>query len=165
MRVLILGGDGFCGWPTALHLSARGHEVGVVDNGSRRRIDKELGANSLTPIEPLEVRLRAWREVSGRSIAAHRLTVGQDFEPLVDLLKSFRPDAVVHFAEQRAAPYSMKSAQHKRYTVANNLNATHDILAAIVESGLDIHLAHLGTMGVYGYGTAGVAIPEGYLTG
>jgi UDP-sulfoquinovose synthase len=164
MRVLILGGDGFCGWPTALHLSARGHEVGVVDNGSRRRIDKELGANSLTPIEPLEVRLRAWREVSGRSIAARRLTVGQDFEPLVDLLKSFRPDAVVHFAEQRAAPYSMKSAQHKRYTVANNLNATHDILAAIVESGLDIHLAHLGTMGVYGYGTAGVAIPEGYLT-
>jgi len=164
MRVLILGGDGFCGWPTALHLSARGHEVGIVDNGSRRRIDAELGVGSLTPIAPLDARLAAWREVSGRSIAFHRLTVGEDFEALVDLLGSFRPDAVVHFAEQRAAPYSMKSAQHKRYTVTNNLNATHDILAAIVESGLDVHLAHLGTMGVYGYGTAGAAIPEGYLT-
>jgi UDP-sulfoquinovose synthase len=164
MRVLILGGDGFCGWPTSLHLSARGHEVAIVDNGARRRIDEELGAGSLTPIEPLETRLAAWREVSGRTITAHDLTVGRDFEALVGLLRSFRPDAVVHFAEQRAAPYSMKSAAHKRYTVSGNVGATHDILAAIVESGLDIHLAHLGTMGVYGYGTAGVAIPEGYLT-
>ena len=164
MRVLILGGDGFCGWPTSLHLSARGHEVAIVDNGARRRIDEELGAGSLTPIEPLETRLAAWREVSGRTIAAHDLTVGRDFEALVGLLRSFRPDAVVHFAEQRAAPYSMKSAAHKRYTVSNNVCATHDILAAIVESGLDIHLAHLGTMGVYGYGSAGVAVPEGYLT-
>ena len=164
MRVLILGGDGFCGWPTSLHLSACGHEVAIVDNGARRRIDEELGAGSLTPIEPLETRLAAWREVSGRGVAAHDLTVGRDFEALVGLLKGFRPDAVVHFAEQRAAPYSMKSAAHKRYTVAGNVGATHDILAAIVESGLDIHLAHLGTMGVYGYGTAGVAIPEGYLT-
>ncbi|HZZ70531.1 MAG TPA: NAD-dependent epimerase/dehydratase family protein [Phenylobacterium sp.] len=164
MRVLILGGDGFCGWPTALHLSARGHEVAIADNGSRRRIDAELGAGSLTPIETLEARLAAWHEVSGRTIAAHDLTVGQDFEALLALLKSFRPDAIVHFAEQRAAPYSMKSAAHKRYTMGNNLGATHDVLAAIVESGQDIHLAHLGTMGVYGYGTAGAAIPEGYLT-
>ncbi|HEX4096860.1 MAG TPA: NAD-dependent epimerase/dehydratase family protein, partial [Caulobacteraceae bacterium] len=164
MRVLILGGDGFCGWPTALHLSARGHEVAIADNGSRRRIDAELGAGSLTPIETLEARLAAWAEVSGRTIAAHDLTVGQDFEGLLALLKSFRPDAIVHFAEQRAAPYSMKSAAHKRYTMGNNLGATHDVLAAIVESGQDIHLAHLGTMGVYGYGTAGAAIPEGYLT-
>jgi UDP-sulfoquinovose synthase len=164
MRVLILGGDGFCGWPTALHLSARGHEVAIADNSSRRRIDAELGAGSLTPIETLEARLAAWAEVSGRTIAAHDLTVGQDFEALLALLKSFRPDAIVHFAEQRAAPYSMKSAAHKRYTVGNNLGATHDVLAAIVESGQDIHLAHLGTMGVYGYGTAGAAIPEGYLT-
>jgi UDP-sulfoquinovose synthase len=164
MRVLILGGDGFCGWPTALHLSAQGHEVAIVDNGSRRRIDEELGAGSLTPIASLETRLAAWREVSGKAIAAHELTIGKDFDALVDLLTSFRPDGIVHFAEQRAAPYSMKSARHKRYTVDNNLNATHDVLAAIVESGLDIHLAHLGTMGVYGYGTAGVPIPEGYLT-
>jgi UDP-sulfoquinovose synthase len=164
MRVLILGGDGFCGWPTALHLSARGHEVAIADNGSRRRIDAELGAGSLTPIETLEARLAAWAQVSGRTIAAHDLTIGQDFEALLALLKGFRPDAIVHFAEQRAAPYSMKSAAHKRYTVGNNLGATHDVLAAIVESGQDIHLAHLGTMGVYGYGTAGAAIPEGYLT-
>jgi UDP-sulfoquinovose synthase len=163
MRVLILGGDGFCGWPTALHLSARAWDVAIVDNGSRRRIDLELGAGSLTPIEPLGVRLAAWREVAGREIAAHGFTVGRDYDDLLALLKAFRPDAIVHFAEQRAAPYSMKSAQHKRYTVGNNLSATHDVLAAVVESGLDIHLAHLGTMGVYGYGTAGVAIPEGYL--
>ena len=164
MRVLILGGDGFCGWPTALHLSARGHEVEIVDNGSRRRIDEELGAGSLTPIEDLETRLSAWREVSGCTIRAHRLTVGKDYEALLAALDDFRPDAVVHFAEQRAAPYSMKTARHKRYTVDNNLNATNDILAAIVETGRDIHLAHLGTMGVYGYGTSGLAIPEGYLT-
>ncbi|MCR5874553.1 NAD-dependent epimerase/dehydratase family protein [Phenylobacterium sp. J426] len=128
------------------------------------RIDEELGAGSLTPIAPLAERIAAWREVSGHEIAVHGLTVGRDFDALVGLLTGFRPDAVVHFAEQRAAPYSMKSAAHKRYTIDNNLNATHDILAAIVESGLDIHLAHLGTMGVYGYGTAGVPIPEGYLT-
>lgn len=164
MRVLILGGDGFCGWPTALHLSARGHEVAIADNLSRRRIDAELGAYSLTPIADIETRLAAWTEVSGRTIAFHPLTIGKDYDTLLALLTGWRPDAVVHFAEQRAAPYSMKSARHKRYTVDNNLNATNDILAAIVESGLDIHLAHLGTMGVYGYGTAGMAIPEGYLT-
>jgi UDP-sulfoquinovose synthase len=164
MRVIILGGDGFCGWPTALHLSAGGHEVAIVDNGSRRRIDAELGAGSLTPIAPLAVRLAAWREASGRDIDGHAFTVGKDYEALLDLLATFRPDAVVHFAEQRAAPYSMKSARHKRYTIDNNLNATHDVLAAIVDSGLDVHLVHLGTMGVYGYGTTGAAIPEGYLT-
>ena len=164
MRVLILGGDGFCGWPTALHLSARGHEVAIVDNQSRRRIDEELEAGSLTPIASITERLAAWREVSGETIDFHDITVGKDYDALLALLRSWRPDAVVHFAEQRAAPYSMKSARHKRYTVDNNLNATNDVLAAIVESGRDIHLAHLGTMGVYGYGTAGMAIPEGYLT-
>jgi len=164
MRVLILGGDGFCGWPTALHLSARGHDVRIVDNQSRRAIDAELGAGSLTPIASLEARLAAWREVSGRDITADVLTVGKDYAALLDLLQSFQPDAVVHFAEQRAAPYSMKSARHKRYTVENNVGATHDLCAAIVESGQDVHLVHLGTMGVYGYGTAGVPIPEGYLT-
>jgi UDP-sulfoquinovose synthase len=164
MRILILGGDGFCGWPTALHLSARGHEVAIVDNLSRRRIDAELGAWSLTPIESPQARLAAWKQVSGKTIGFHQITVGKDYEALIGLLTSWRPEAVVHFAEQRAAPYSMKSARHKRYTVDNNLNATNDILAAIVESGLDIHLAHLGTMGVYGYGDAGLSIPEGYLT-
>ena len=163
MRVLVLGGDGFCGWPTALHLSTRGHKVGIVDNLSRRAIDRELGVQSLTPIAPLPQRIAAWREVSGETLEHFDLTLGQDFDALVELFDAWAPDAVVHFAEQRAAPYSMKSARHKRYTVANNITATHDVLAAIVESGRDIHLAHLGTMGVYGYGTAGAPIPEGYL--
>jgi UDP-sulfoquinovose synthase len=163
MRILVLGGDGFCGWPTALHLSLRGHAVAIVDNLSRRRIDTELKVRSLTPIRTIRTRLRAWREVSGRDIEFHRLSVGRDFTGLLKLIEEWRPDAAVHFAEQRAAPYSMKSSRHKRYTVGNNVGATHDLLAAIVDSGLDVHLVHLGTMGVYGYGGAGATIPEGYL--
>ncbi len=164
MKIIVLGGDGFCGWPTALHLSRRGHDIAIVDNLSRRRIDGELAIQSLTPIGAIEERLAAWKDVSGRDIAFHDITVGKDFDALLALFKSFQPDAIVHFAEQRAAPYSMKSAAHKRYTVDNNLNATNDVLAAMVESGRDIHLVHLGTMGVYGYGVAGMNIPEGYLT-
>jgi len=164
LKIIVLGGDGFCGWPTALHLSARGHDVTIVDNLSRRRIDGELGIQSLTPILPITERLAAWKDLSGRDIAVRDFTVGRDFVSLLDLLRDTKPDAIVHFAEQRAAPYSMKSAEHKRYTVNNNLNATNDVLAAIVEFGQDIHLVHLGTMGVYGYGVAGMKIPEGYLT-
>ena len=164
MKLFVLGGDGFCGWPTALHLSNLGHEIVVVDNLSRRKIDIELEVESLTPIEPMSKRLAAWKEVSGRDMRFVDLNIGKDYQELVELIAAESPDAIVHFAEQRAAPYSMKSARHKRYTVDNNLNATNDVLAAIVESGKDIHLVHLGTMGVYGYGTAGMKIPEGYLT-
>ncbi|MFT4954425.1 MAG: UDP-sulfoquinovose synthase [Brevundimonas sp.] len=164
MRVLVLGGDGFCGWPTALHLSAQGWDVTVVDNLSRRNIDNELEVASLTPIRPIGERIAAWKEISGKEIGFQNLTLGKEFDRFVALLKDEKPDAIVHFAEQRAAPYSMKSARHKLYTVDNNLNATNHVLAAMVESGLDIHLAHLGTMGVYGYATAGLTIPEGYLT-
>jgi len=163
MKIIVLGGDGFCGWPTSLHLSKVGHEVLIVDNLSRRNIDNELEATSLTPISAMSTRLTAWRQHAGREIGFRLLDVAQEFDLLLSLFKEFRPDAVVHFAEQRAAPYSMKSAKHKRYTVDNNLNATHNVLCAIVESGLDVHLVHLGTMGVYGYGTAGMSIPEGYL--
>jgi UDP-sulfoquinovose synthase len=163
MRVLVLGGDGFCGWPTALHLSNQGYEVAIVDNLSRRKIDIELEVSSLTPIRPMGERLRAWKEVSGKDIAFHDIDVAINYQRLLDLLEDWKPDALVHFAEQRAAPYSMKSSRHKRYTVSNNLNATNNVLAAVVESGLDIHVVHLGTMGVYGYGTAGMKIPEGYL--
>ncbi|MDO5530162.1 MAG: NAD-dependent epimerase/dehydratase family protein, partial [Paracoccus sp. (in: a-proteobacteria)] len=163
MKIIVLGGDGFCGWPTALHLSASGHEVVIVDNLSRREIDLELEVESLTPIRPMGERLAAWREVSGREIRFERIDIARDYDRLLDLLRREEPAAMVHFAEQRAAPYSMKSSAHKRYTVDNNLNATNNVLAAIVESGLDIHLVHLGTMGVYGYGTAGMKIPEGYL--
>jgi len=161
--VIVLGGDGFCGWPTALHLSNLGYDVVIVDNLSRRKIDIELEAGSLTPISAVSVRIDAWREVTGRVIRFERLTVGQDYDALLDLIRRERPRAIVHFAEQRAAPYSMKGPRERRYTVNNNLNATHDVLSAIVDSGLDIHLVHLGTMGVYGYGTAGMSIPEGYL--
>ena len=164
MRIMVLGGDGFCGWPTALHLSARGHEVMIVDNLVRRKTDVELEARSLTPIAPLSDRVAAWVEVSGRRIETSVLDVAEEYDRLLALLVRWTPDTVVHFAEQRAAPYSMKSSWHKRYTVSNNLNATHNLLAAIVESGLDVHTVHLGTMGVYGYGTAGMTIPEGYLT-
>jgi UDP-sulfoquinovose synthase len=164
MKVLVLGGDGFCGWPTSLHLSAQGHDVAIVDNLSRRNIDIELECDSLTPIRPMGERLRAWKEVSSKDIAFYNFNVAKNYQRLLDLLNEWKPDAVVHFAEQRAAPYSMKGSHGKRYTVDNNLNATHNLLAAIVESGLDIHVAHLGTMGVYGYGTAGMKIPEGYLT-
>ncbi|MEN0654096.1 MULTISPECIES: NAD-dependent epimerase/dehydratase family protein [Hyphobacterium] len=163
MKVLVLGGDGFCGWPTALHLSNQGHDVVIVDNLSRRKIDIELEVESLTPIQPMSKRLEAWKEASGKEIRFVDLNIGKDYQELVDLIVAEAPDSIVHFAEQRAAPYSMKSARHKRYTVDNNLNATNDVLAAIVETGRDIHLVHLGTMGVYGYGTAGMKIPEGYL--
>ena len=154
---------GFCGWPTSLHLSNKGHDVVIVDNLSRRKIDLELEADSLTPIRPIGERIKAWKEVSGKTIEFHNFSVGQEYERLLDLINKTKPDTVIHFAEQRAAPYSMKTAYHKRYTVNNNLNATNDVCCAIVDSGLDIHLIHLGTMGVYGYGTAGMKIPEGYL--
>ena len=163
MKVVILGGDGFCGWPSALHLSALGHEVAIVDNLSRRKIDIELECDSLTPIRPIGERLRVWKSITNSEIPFYNFNVAEDYNQLLDLFKVWTPDAVVHFAEQRAAPYSMKSSFHKRYTVSNNLNSTNNLLAAIVESALDIHVVHLGTMGVYGYGTVGMKIPEGYL--
>ncbi|MCI5178818.1 MAG: NAD-dependent epimerase/dehydratase family protein [Candidatus Electrothrix sp. AW3_4] len=162
-RVIVFGGDGFCGWPTSLHLSAQGHEVVIVDNLSRRNIDNELEAQSLTPIQPMGIRLDTWKKQTGRSIRFLNFDVAKNYHRLLTLIKEFAPHSIIHFAEQRAAPYSMKSSYHKRYTVDNNLNATNNVLAAIVESGLDIHVVHLGTMGVYGYGTAGMKIPEGYL--
>ena len=164
MKILVLGGDGFCGWPTSLHLSQKGHDVVIVDNLARRNIDNELEVQSLTPIQTPTVRRRTWQELTGREIGFERLDVALEYDRLLALIVRERPDAIVHFAEQRAAPYSMKSSWHKRYTVNNNLNATNNVLAAIVDSGLDIHLVHLGTMGVYGYSSVGVRLPEGYLT-
>jgi UDP-sulfoquinovose synthase len=163
VRIIVLGGDGFCGWPTTLHLSNLGHEVVVVDNLARRKADVELEVESLTPIQPMRTRLHAWQELTGREVRFEYFDVAEHYHRLLTLLQDWQPDAVVHFAEQRAAPYSMKSSWHKRYTVSNNLNATNSLLAAIVEADVDVHVVHLGTMGVYGYGTAGVKIPEGYL--
>ncbi len=163
MKILVIGGDGFCGWPTSLHLSNLGHGVTIIDDLSRRKIDVELEVESLTPIKPISVRLGAWKEVSSKDIRFENINVAKNYARLLHLLEEEKPDAIIHFAEQRAAPYSMKSSYHKRYTVDNNINATNNVLAAIVESGIDAHLVHLGTMGVYGYGTAGMKIPEGYL--
>ncbi|MDA8373802.1 MAG: NAD-dependent epimerase/dehydratase family protein [Actinomycetota bacterium] len=164
MRIVVLGGDGFCGWPTSLHLSDRGHEVLIVDNLSRRMIDVKLGVESLTPIRPIEERIEVWNSISDNQIAFKSIDVAEDYDLLRSTLREFAPDAVVHFAEQRAAPYSMKSASTKRYTVDNNVRGTHNLLVALVDLGLDAHVIHLGTMGVYGYGWSGSApIPEGYL--
>ena len=165
MKVLVLGGDGFCGWPTSLHLSDKGYDVIVVDNLSRRAIDLELEVESLTPIRPMGERIRTWKELTGKDIGFVHLDLAEEYERFLELLRDERPDAIVHFGEQRAAPYSMRNATAKRYTVDNNVRGTHNVLVAIVESGLDIALVHLGTMGVYGYGWSGSApIPEGYLT-
>ena len=119
MKVIILGGDGFCGWPNALYLSNRGHDVIIVDNLSRRNIDVELEVESLTPIRPIGERIRVWKELTGKEIKFHNFTVGENYHRLLTLFKEEQPDAVIHFAEQRAAPYSMKSSYHKRYTVNN----------------------------------------------
>jgi len=165
VKVLVLGGDGFCGWPTALHLSDIGHDVVVVDNLSRRAIDLELEVDSLTPIRPMGERIRVWKEVSGETIRFENLDLAEDYDLFAQLVVTERPDAIVHFGEQRAAPYSMRNIPAKRYTIDNNIRGTHNVLVAIVASGLDIQLVHLGTMGVYGYGWTGTTpIPEGYLT-
>jgi len=163
MRIAVLGGDGFVGWPTVLHLSSKGHDVHIIDNLSRRWIDTELGVQSLTPMDSIQERCRIWKEVSGQVLHFHLLNLATEYERLRAWLAEYRPEAIIHFAEQRAAPYSMKTDRHKVYTVNNNVNATHNLLAALVETGIDAHLVHLGTMGVYGYSTVGAAIPEGYL--
>ena len=163
MKIAVLGGDGFIGWPTSLHLASKGHDVHIVDNLSRRWVDTELGVQSLTPMDSIQERLRIWRELGETPMHFHLVDVALEYERLKQWLDTERPEAIIHFAEQRAAPYSMKSDRHKGYTVNNNVNATHNVLNALVAIGLDAHLVHLGTMGVYGYSTVGAAIPEGYL--
>jgi len=161
-NIIVIGGDGFCGWPTSLHLSRSGYNVTIIDNLSRREIDKELGAQSLTPIASINDRIAAWKDVSGQDIRYENVDVAQDFDAFYKLLEDLKPEAVVHFGEQRAAPYSMRGISQKRYTVDNNINATHNLLAAIAALDLDTHVVHLGTMGVYGYDGDGLEILEGY---
>ena len=164
MKVIVLGGDGFCGWPCAVNLAEQNHDVIIVDNLSRRKIDIDLEVESLTPIASITERLSAWEDVGGKPMRFLNMDISKQYQKLLNLLIDEKPDSVIHFAEQRAAPYSMKSSFTKRYTVDNNVNGTHNLLAAIVESNLDIHVVHLGTMGVYGYGShRGATIPEGYL--
>ena len=160
MRILVLGGDGYLGWPTALHLSRRGHEVGIVDSCVRRQYDHEMGVDSLVPILQLHQRVRLWEEVSGLTVEAY---VGDLTDaPFVDeVFERFEPEAVVHFAEQRSAPYSMIDRRHAVYTQTNNVVGTLNLLYAIAEKDPSIHLVKLGTMGEYG--TPNIDIEEGFI--
>jgi UDP-sulfoquinovose synthase len=161
MRVAVLGGDGYCGWATALYLSKKGHSLAIVDNFIRRQWDYELGVQTLTPIRPLADRLRIWQELTGQQI---ELFVGDitDYDFLSSAIQAFGPEAVVHFAEQRAAPYSMIDRKHAVFTQVNNVVGTLNLLYALREYQPDCHLIKLGTMGEYG--TPNIDIEEGYIT-
>ncbi len=157
---MIAGGDGFCGWPTALYFSERGHEVAILDSMIRRRWDEELGTQPLTPIASLEDRVAAWRELTGKEI---QLFIGDmtDYDFLAGAMSTFRPEAFVHYAEQRSAPYSMIDREHAVFTQVNNVVGTLNLLFAIKEIVPDCHLIKLGTMGEYG--TPNIDIEEGYI--
>ena len=160
MNILVLGGDGYLGWPTALYLSRKGHRVGVVDNFARRGYDLEMGVDTLIPIVSLQKRVRRWQEVSGNDIDVF---VGDLTDPdfVSETLATFEPDTVVHFAEQRSAPYSMIDRKHAVYTQVNNVVGTLNLIYAIAEQNRDIHLVKLGTMGEYG--TPNIDIEEGFI--
>ena len=160
MNILIAGGDGFCGWPTALHLSARGHDVTILDNLARREWDVELGTQSLTPIADTPARLARWSKLSGREMPFYQGDM-QDYGFVRDVIATVRPDAVVHYAEQRSAPYSMIDREHAVFTQVNNVVGTLNLLFAIKEAAPDAHLIKLGTMGEYG--TPNIDIEEGYI--
>lgn len=162
MKIIVFGGDGFCGWPTSLQLAAAGHDVLIVDNLSRRYIDLELGSSSLTNIASIQERVKIANEKIGK-ISFENIDIASEASEIKKLIKTFKPNAVIQFAEQRAAPYSMIGDRERRYTVDNNIVGTHNICSAIVEVDPSIHLVHLGTMGVYGYSKVFGGIPEGYL--
>ena len=160
MKVMVLGGDGYCGWATALYLSAKGHTVAILDNFVRRQWDHELGAQTLTPIVPLSDRLRTWARLTGKTID---LFVGDvmDYDFLLSVVQQFEPETIIHFAEQRSAPYSMIDRKHAVLTQTNNVIGTLNVLFAIRETQPDCHLIKLGTMGEYG--TPNIDIEEGYI--
>ena len=160
MRVLVLGGDGYCGWPTALHLSARGHDVGIVDSFVRRLWDHELGVETLTRIRPLHERVELWRELGGRPVATFAVDL-QDHHALEEVIGAFEPAAAIHFAEQRSAPFSMIDREHAVLTQMNNVVGTVNLLFALKDLRPDCHLIKLGTMGEYG--TPNIDIEEGFI--
>ena len=162
MKIIIFGGDGFCGWPTALKLSKHGHEICIVDNLSRREIDKKLGIQSLTPIKDIDERIVVASKMFN-PISFINIDIMNDHDSLEKLIYDFKPKTIIQFAEQRSAPYSMTSDNERRYTVNNNVSGTHNICNSIVKIDKTIHLVHLGTMGVYGYTKEFGSIPEGYL--
>ena len=160
MRILVLGGDGYLGWPTALHLSARNHDVGVVDNFARRLYDSEMGVDSLVPIRQLQRRVTTWKEVSGHTVQPFIGDLTDDVF-VEQTIHEFAPEAIVHFAEQRSAPYSMIDRKHAVYTQVNNVVGTLNLLYAMAEIDPTIHLVKLGTMGEYG--TPNIDIEEGFI--
>lgn len=161
-KIIILGGDGFCGWPTALYLSKHGYSITILDSLIRRKIDKELGTKSLTPIKSIKTRIKTWNKINKFSIKFIKIDLSLEEKKFLKIIKSIKPFSIIHFAEQRSAPYSMKNSYLKKYTINNNSSVTTNVVNVIVESKLDIHLIHLGTMGVYGY-EGNIEIPEGYL--
>ena len=161
MKVLVIGGDGYCGWATALYLSNQGHEVGILDSLVRRHWDNELGVQTLTPIAPIGQRLQRWKDLTGKSID---LFIGDitNYEFLHKTLRKFEPQAIVHFGEQRSAPFSMVDREHAVLTQVNNVVGTLNLLYAMRQDFPDCHLVKLGTMGEYG--TPNIDIEEGYIT-
>ncbi|WP_156289178.1 NAD-dependent epimerase/dehydratase family protein [Oceanobacillus salinisoli] len=160
MRIIVAGGDGFCGWPTALYLSKQGHEVTIVDNLVRRKYDAELRSNSVTPIATLDERVAKWKELTGKEI---KTFIGDlnHYDFLSEVFRQTEPEAFVHFAEQRSAPYSMIDREHAVYTQSNNVIGNLNVLFAIKEHAPDCHLIKLGTMGEYG--APNIDIEEGYI--
>ncbi|HAA31731.1 MAG TPA: NAD-dependent dehydratase [Cyanobacteria bacterium UBA8553] len=161
MKVLVIGGDGYCGWATALHLSNKGYEVGILDSLVRRHWDMELGVDTLTPIAPIQRRLQRWHDLTGKSID---LFIGDitNYDFLFKTLKQFEPEAIVHFGEQRSAPFSMIDREHAVLTQVNNVVGTLNLLYAMQQDFPDCHLVKLGTMGEYA--TPNIDIEEGYIT-
>jgi UDP-sulfoquinovose synthase len=161
MKIIVLGGDGYCGWATALYLSAQGHSVAIVDSFMRRQWDHELNAQTLTPIRSLRERLRAWFDLTGHRIESFSGDI-TDYDFLSAVFRSVEPQAVIHYAEQRSAPYSMIDRKHAVFTQVNNVVGTLNVLFALREFQPDCHLIKLGTMGEYG--TPNIDIEEGYIT-
>ena len=161
MRVLVIGGDGYCGWATALHLSQKGNEVGILDSLVRRFWDSQLGADTLTPIASIQQRIQRWKDLTGKSID---LFIGDitDYAFLSQSMRQFQPDSIVHFGEQRSAPFSMIDREHAVLTQVNNVVGNLNLLYAMKEDFPDSHLVKLGTMGEYG--TPNIDIEEGYIT-
>ena len=162
MKIIVLGGDGFCGWASSLRLSSKGHEVFIFDNLSRRKIDKELKASSLTPIKSIYQRLKVWNKINKNKIKFYKIDVSKEILKLEKLIKKINPDTIIHFAEQRSAPYSMINLKTRNYTLSNNILTNNNILYLIAKLKKNIHLIHLGTMGVYGYDFSKFLLPEGY---
>ena len=160
MKVIVLGADGYLGWPTALHLSALGHDVVAADNLIRRRWDVLCGTESLVPIAGMKRRVARWKEISGKTITWERLDL-TSLPDVTALIAQHRPEAVIHFAEQRSAPYSMISGPHAVETQVNNVVGTLNLLFSLRESAPDCHLIKLGTMGEYG--TPNIDIEEGFI--